>query len=179
MWKIIPNTNNLYECSKGGQIRRVKGVVDFGSQRRNVGGTPLKPKTKKNGYKEVSLNFGLNKNGTSKYVHRLIAQTFLGEISKGFNVNHKDGNKSNNKLSNLEIVTFSENQKHAYKLGLITSNAPKGSRHVKSKLTEEDVLLIREHHRQTKSLKSVCELYPHLHKGTIGKILYRNSWTHI
>lgn len=179
MWKIIPNTNNLYECNKGGQIRRVKGVVDFGSQRRNVGGTPLKPKTKKNGYKEVSLNFGLNKNGTSKYVHRLIAQTFLGDIPKGHNVNHKDGNKSNNSLSNLEIVTFSENQKHAYKLGLIKNNPQKGSKHFLSKTTEEEVLKIRQKHSLLKSLNKVALLFPHIPKSTLGKIVYRNTWKHI
>lgn len=178
MWKIIPNTDNKYQCNKDGDIMRVNEIVSFGSQFRKIGGKPLSQKTKANGYKEVNLYLEKNK-GASKYVHRLIAQTFLGEIPKGYNINHRDGDKNNNNLSNLEIVTFSENQRHAYKMGLIKHNAPKGSQNVNSKLTEKDVLLIREYHRKTKSLKMVCELYPHLHKGTLGKIIYRNSWTHI
>lgn len=70
-------------------------------------------------------------------VHRLVTETFLGKIPEGLVVNHKDGNKVNNNLSNLEIVTYSENMKHAYRLGLQSSH---GSKNSMSKVTEEDVL---------------------------------------
>lgn len=51
-------------------------------------------------------------------IHRLLAEYFLGGIPDGMCVNHKDGNKKNNCLSNLEIVTHQENTQHAYDNGL-------------------------------------------------------------
>jgi hypothetical protein len=51
------------------------------------------------------------------YVHREVAQAFLGDLT-GKVVNHKDGNRHNNHLSNIEITTQSENVKHAYDIGL-------------------------------------------------------------
>lgn len=53
-----------------------------------------------------------------KYIHRLMAEVFLDNTNMYPEVNHKDGNKHNNNLDNLEWVTKSENSKHAYKLGL-------------------------------------------------------------
>jgi hypothetical protein len=53
------------------------------------------------------------------YVHRLVARAFLGLcLDPAIIVNHIDGNKRNNKSSNLEYITISENLKHAYSLGL-------------------------------------------------------------
>ena len=178
MWKIIPNTNNNYLAHPNGDIKRADGVVNFGSQIRPVGGKILSPKTKSNGYKEVNLMIERNK-GVSKYVHRIIATTFLGEIPKGFNINHKDGNKSNNNLDNLEIVSFSENIKHAYRNGLIKSNPPKGSEHPNSKTNEKEVTKIRKEHSKHHSIKKLQTDYPHLSKGILAKVVYRESWKHI
>lgn len=49
------------------------------------------------------------------YLHRIIAQKFVGDVA-GLEVNHKDGNRSNNHISNLELVTRSENQIHSYRV---------------------------------------------------------------
>ena len=72
-----------------------------------------------NGYRRVSLS----KKGKSKhlYVHRIVAQAFLDkqETEQKLEVNHKDGNKSNNCIDNLEWVTHSENMAHALNTGLI------------------------------------------------------------
>lgn len=68
------------------------------------------------GYRRVLLS----KNGVKKHflVHRLIAETFIPKADDRNYVNHKDGNKLNNCVSNLEWCTRSENQIHAYKKGL-------------------------------------------------------------
>lgn len=64
------------------------------------------------------VNLYENKKRSKKLVHRLVAQEFLENPTEKEQVNHIDGNKSNNYLSNLEWVTRSENVKHAYLIGL-------------------------------------------------------------
>ena len=67
-----------------------------------------------NGYKVVRVK--INNKIFRKQVHCLIMEDFCG--SSDLIVNHKDGNKSNNNLSNLEYVTYSQNAIHAYNTGL-------------------------------------------------------------
>jgi len=66
----------------------------------------------------------IQKNKHRKYftIHRLIGRVFIINKENKSQINHKDGNKKNNILSNLEWVTQSENQKHAFKIGLNKSN---------------------------------------------------------
>ena len=74
----------------------------------------LDPNARCGGYYRVNIN------GRGRDVHRLVAEAFLGQPKPGFEVNHKDGNKLNNHVSNLEWVTHLENVQHAYRTGLIT-----------------------------------------------------------
>lgn len=71
----------------------------------------------KQGYARVGIYIGNYKNKTIK-VHRLIAETFINNTENKGDVNHIDGNKSNNNVSNLEWCTRSENIKHAFSIGL-------------------------------------------------------------
>ena len=75
------------------------------------------------GYQRVGLQIGNYKTKTIK-VHRLVAETFIDNIENKKDVNHIDGNKANNDISNLEWCTRSENMKHAYRMGLkiVTQN---------------------------------------------------------
>ena len=80
-------------------------------------GTKLKPITRKTGYQEVNLY----SDRTSKYflIHRLVAEAFCDKpYSDDIEVNHIDGDKTNNAADNLEWVTHNENLKHAYEAGL-------------------------------------------------------------
>ena len=70
---------------------------------------PLKQYDNGYGYKTVSIKSKLF------YVHRLICSFYNGD-TQGMDVNHKDGNRGNNKINNLEWCTRSENQKHAYRV---------------------------------------------------------------
>lgn len=105
IWKNITGFEDLYQVSNFGRVRRKKG---YQAKKDRI----LKPIDNGNGY----LGVALSKNSIYKryYIHRLVAKTFIGDSNK--EVNHKDGDKSNNKLSNLEWLSRSENQKHRYKV---------------------------------------------------------------
>lgn len=82
----------------------------------------LKQSISKTGYYTIATKIG-GRNGISKCfkVHRWIAEIFIpNDLNKPF-INHKDGNKLNNSIDNLEWVTNSENVKHAYSIGLNVS----------------------------------------------------------
>ena len=93
-----------YEVSNKGRIK---------SLRKNK---IIKPFIQKNGY--MTLVFTVNNQPKTKYVHRLVAETFLKNTENKKQVNHKDGDKRNNYVENLEWCTDEENKKHAYKNGL-------------------------------------------------------------
>ena len=95
----------------------------------------LNPWKNRKGYFYVSLG-----SKTKKEVHYFVAITFLGPRSQGKEVNHKDGDKSNNCASNLEWVTRSQNVKHAFDNKLNYS----GSKHGQSKLIESQVIEIKQ-----------------------------------
>lgn len=176
-WKLI-NENSKYEASTDGEIRRIKGVVAFGKQKRKIGGKIMSPSVKSNGYLHVSLRDTTNQ-PKMYYVHRLVCEAFLGEIPKGMCVNHIDGVKSNNKLSNLEIVTYSENTRHAIRNGLIGNPNPrKGVDNHLSTFTEEQVLEMRRLYDEGMPSLDVAKKF-NRSKSTVRKILYRTTWKHV
>lgn len=94
-----------YEIHSTGKVFRIKKETNNGKilKRRE-----LFPTRAKNGYRTVKLT---NKDGKIKqlYLHRLVYMAFNGEIPPGLEVSHKDCNRSNNRLENLEAVTHKEN----------------------------------------------------------------------
>lgn len=101
IWKDLKNFENKYKISNRGNIFS------------KIQNRYLKLCINKYGYVTASINHarGCDKN---LYIHRLVADTFLGGIPEGMVINHKDGIKANNHVSNLEIVTSSDNNRHAY-----------------------------------------------------------------
>ena len=121
MWKIIPDTNGAYSAnSETGQIR---GNTRLGSDGRKLKEVLLKPWVQNSGYAVVSLRL----EGKTKdfLVHRLIGKTYLSDFKEDLDINHINGNKLDNRLSNLECVTRSANIRHAYKVGLAYSSEKK------------------------------------------------------
>ena len=93
------------------------------------------------GYRQVHIIIdGVRHSPT---LHSLIMALFVGPRPTGAEINHKDGNKTNNALSNLEYCTPQENIRHSIALGLKPPSTVRGSNHILAKLTEEDVKQIR------------------------------------
>jgi hypothetical protein len=101
-WADIPGYEGLYQASKTGQIRRVDSGLIL---------TPIKHSR---GYLHVHLSHGSRESCKKLLVHRLVAAAFLGEQDAV--VNHKDGNKYNNCLENLEWCTQGANVQHYFKM---------------------------------------------------------------
>lgn len=109
-------------------------------------------------------------------VHRLVAKAFIPGFDPAKDVNHKDGNKLNNRVDNLEWCTRSENIRHAYNIGL--RRPPKGSLNGNAKLSEDDVKSIRRMLRAGASQKTLCERYG-VSSQSLSNIALRKSWRHI
>ena len=141
VWKDIPNYEGSYQVSNTGLVRSVDRVVAFkdGSMRKYKGKV-LKPSLDTPGYERLSLCNDLRCN--SKSVHRLVLETFKPHVNmNNLEVNHIDGNKLNNHLTNLEWVTRLGNISHAYDMGLMVN---KGERGHNAKLSNANVLEILE-----------------------------------
>ena len=113
IWKLIAGHNNYYEISNLGNIRSIARTINLknGFQRK-LKSKVLKTCLNENGYYIVNI-----KNNNIPYnpkIHRLVATAFIPNPYNKLTVNHKDGNKQNNNVLNLEWATHSENIKHAY-----------------------------------------------------------------
>lgn len=163
MYKKIPSLENPYYINEHGEIYRERKTVCV----------KLRPFTHpKNGYMQIALTN--NRVLKTHRIHRLVAETFLGESD--LFVNHIDGNKTNNHVSNLEYCTKSENVKHAYKLGLLKSK--KGSENKRSKLTEDIIIRIKELHKHKIYTKSLLAERFDVSISCIKGILSNRNWKH-
>lgn len=131
-WKTLETYSN-YAVSSTGLIRN------------NRTGKILKQQINSNGYHIIGIKpYGKKASTVTLKIHREVAKAFLPLIDGKDFVNHKDGVKTNNHSSNLEWVTKSENAKHAVKQGLILTAFKSGESHVQVKLSDIDVIRIRE-----------------------------------
>lgn len=108
-------------------------------------------------------------------VHRLVAELFIGEI-EGFVINHKDGNKLNNHVDNLEIVTIKENIRHAFDTGLAIGNI--GEKNGNSILTEDKVLKIYNLIFLGKNNNEIAKIF-NINFRTASQIRNGTKWKHL
>lgn len=162
-WLPIVGFELLYLISRWGQVYSIE--TD----------TFLKPGMSNSGYFYVVLC----KDGVhyTRYVHRLVAEAFLGPCPPGKEVNHKDSNPSNNCLSNLEYVTRSENNKHAYVNGRVPINTI-GENNGKTSFRDKDIPAIRKRAEDGETQKAIADDYG-VHRVTINLIVNRKTWAHV
>lgn len=118
MWVDIPNFEGLYACSKKGEIKSYDRItINKRGTAQSFKGRILKPKKTKQGYLAVVLVKDSNRYNLR--VNRIIATVYLANPENKPDVNHKDCNKINNSVNNLEWVTKEENMQHAELNGLV------------------------------------------------------------
>ena len=145
--KWVKGFEGRYAVTKDGNIFSYA----FGEARK------LNPRPKKNGYYVVT--FYVEKKPIYRYVHRLVAESFLGVVD-GMQIDHIDMNRTNNQINNLEIVTQRENIR----------------RQMMSNLTDVDILSIRRTLLPMgRSYKEIAAIYG-VHKSTIKSIAQGQSW---
>lgn len=110
--------------------------------------------------------------GYGRHIHRLMAETYIPNPDNKREVNHKDGNKENNFLYNLEWVTSSENRLHAYEIGLQGS----GEDHCNAKLTQLQVDYIRQQYATGKyTMKRIANVFG-VSESNISVIIRNVKW---
>lgn len=116
IWKDIVGYENIYMISNFGRVWAYQRVIELPKQPWTTGGTFLAERNH-NGYRICYLYNNCKRE--KKRIHRLVAEAFIPNKNSLPVVNHIDGNKSNNKVDNLEWATRSENMQHAFDTGLI------------------------------------------------------------
>lgn len=148
IWVDVPGFYGLYQVSNTGKIKTIDRPT-----KHNYGGIAIKKSrimklTSNNGY----LGSRFNKDGKYKQflVHRIVALAFMHNPENKPCVNHKDGDKANNNVGNLEWCTYLENQTHADATGLRNIV---GENNGRAKLSIEDVSIIRNLCKSESSLE--------------------------
>ena len=165
IWRNINTHIGLYEISNYG---RVKSLNYNHTQKDKI----LKKRIDKDGYYNIVLCNG----GKNRYARicRLVAQAFISNPENKPQVNHIDGDKQNDNWYNLEWVTSSENNKHAFKIGLKTQIGEKNNQ---AKLKNKDIIFIRKNKNKYKQME-LAKLF-NVSQRNIRFIIKNKTWKHI
>lgn len=143
----VSNTGVVYSLHRG-ELRRLKG--------------------RDNGYGYLTVRLG----GKEARIHSLVAAAFLGARPQAMMVNHKDGNKQNNRSSNLEYVDRSENGNHAYRLGLASKSSEDSPT---AKIKRSDLPIIIQRRKSGETLSRIGKDYG-VQPSAISKIVLGRTW---
>lgn len=181
-WRDVPGYEGHYQVSDLGRVKALSRLVDIPNHRSGREVKKLFPErvlTPKRGakarggyYRRVQLYLG----GVCWMpgVHVLVALAFIGPVPVGMEVNHKDGDPSNNVLTNIEYLTRSGNLLHARS----ALGHGRGADTRMAKLTEDDVRAIRAAY-PGETFATLARRYGLKSRSTIAFIVQRKTWTHI
>lgn len=167
IWKSVPEYEGYYEVSNDGLLRSVNRIsINSLGHCRHLRGCLMASSKSNCGY----IKYSLNKDGKSQTfnAHQLVALAFMGHnrIGTKMTINHIDGNKMNNRIDNLEIVTMSENRRHAIRTGLWNQ---RGVYAAKAKLSSENLAQIRQLYATGRYRQRDLAQMFNVGKSTIGR----------
>lgn len=113
------------------------------------------------GYDSVKIN------GKNYYRHKIIASCFIGKKPEGYTVNHKDGDKLNNNVSNLEYICFTDNYQHA-----LNNNLKKNIGYYLTK--EEATDLIEFYFNTNTTMQEIANYFGFSCKGVVSRLIKGN-----
>ena len=177
LWKAVKNYEDIYEVSNAGEVRSKDRKVKTWFGERSSKGKLLNGEIKKDGYCRVQLSDAKTNKTDRVYLHRLVASAFIDNPLNKPCINHKDGNKLNNSVDNLEWVTHQENNIHEYETGLC--KGPRGELCGTHKLTEKQVLTIRNCISENILTRNELAKMFGVCRGTITSVYLRTNWKHI
>ena len=154
-WRTV--LDGAYEVSNLGNMRRAK------PGRRTYVGRPVKPIVLMIGY--LAVRPVVDGKNVQMFLHHIVASSFLGPRPSGMSINHRDGDKTNNRVENLEYVTHAENMAHAARTGLMA----RGESHPGAKVSNADVEAIRARRANGEGLGSLSSSFG-LAKSTLSQI---------
>lgn len=170
IWVPVTGFESYCEVSNTGRVRTMDRVVYRNGKPRTLKGKLLTILYDQDGYPRTQLM--INKKRWVKNTHRIVATMFIPNPENKPCINHIDGNKTNNNVSNLEWCTVAENNQHAFDIGIKKNRV--GEQCNFSKLTEKDVQEIwmigkNMTQKEIGKMYGVCD-------STISQILKYKIW---
>lgn len=163
-WKPVRGYEDLYKVSNLGRVWSLRN-----NKERRSGAI-------KAGYRFIPLN---NKGAVrNHFVHRIVADAFLGPLPHKSEINHKDGDKTNNHLPNLEVVTRSENLKHRIHVLGIKPLVFRGEDSGNAVITEGDVRNIRRLKREGKGAPEIARILG-FGNSCVAHVYHGRTWKHV
>ena len=124
IWAAVPDLLGKYEVSNAGRVRSLSCRVPRGQGTYLLTGRVLRPSKAGKGYLKVQIG------GRSRYVHRLVMEVFVGPCPAGMEVCHNNGDKTDNRLTNLRYDTSSNNNRdqavHGTNANAVKTHCPRG-----------------------------------------------------
>lgn len=167
-WRDIPGLEGRYQASTHGRLRWVGPAIGSTCPGRIVTGTK-----NQDGYYSVRPYERPDRRVVR--VHQLVALAFLGPCPDGLEVNHIDGDRTNNAPCNLVYITHAENVRHSWALGNCDR---RGEANGRAKLTANDVRRIRKLHASGRPRTELAEAYG-ITAGQVNRIAARQAWRHV
>ena len=168
LWKKIDDTPGV-EISNLGRIKMPHRTSKWGRATKVHPSRIVEYDNTVDYYHEFDTTF--NGKRYRKYVHHLVAKYFIPNPENKPEINHIDGNKSNNRVDNLEWVTHKENCQHAFDIGL----SPKGEKHGQSKLTPEMLIEVKQLYSTGLSQRKVAKIIG-ISQPLVWAILHEKTW---
>lgn len=162
VFKEIKGFEGRYEISNLGNVKSL-----LTGKLMKLGITPF-------GYLRVNLRYANCRKYKSYFVHRLVASAFIPNPKNYKEVNHKDSNRQNNKVTNLEWCTREENIRHSFKFGNASN---KGLRNPNAKLNLEDVEAIKALAKTNRFYHKKIAKFFRISSSMVDNIVKGNNWS--